>query len=97
MVFQVVARPLGSRLDSVVRLLDARGSVVAENNDVDLGRDSVLTWRFAEAGKYTIAIEDVEHGGGADGFAYRIYAGVLPYLTACFLLACAAAPWATLP
>ena len=30
MVFQVVARPLGSRLDSVIRLLDAQGTLLAE-------------------------------------------------------------------
>ena len=86
MVFQVVARPLGARFDSVVRLLDASGKLVAENNDLDLNRDSVLTWRFTDAGTYSIAIEDLEHGGGADGFAYRIYAGVLPYLTGVFPL-----------
>ncbi len=86
MVFQVVARPLGARLDSVVRLLDASGKLVAENNDIDLNRDSVLTWRFTETGTYSIAIEDLEHGGGADGFGYRIYAGVLPYLTGVFPL-----------
>jgi hypothetical protein len=86
MVFQVVARPLGARLDSVIRLLDASGQVVVENNDIDLNRDSVLTWRFTDAGTYSIAIEDLEHGGGADGFGYRIYAGVLPYLTGVFPL-----------
>ena len=86
MVFQVVARPLGARLDSIVRLLDASGKVIAENNDVDLSRDSVLTWKFAEAGTYSIAIEDLEHGGGAEGYGYRIYAGVLPYLTGVFPL-----------
>ena len=86
MVFQVVARPLGARLDSVVRLLDAAGKVIAENNDLDLNRDSALTWKFTEGGTYSIAIEDVEHGGGADGFGYRIYAGVLPYLTSVFPL-----------
>lgn len=86
MVFQVVARPLGARLDSVVRLLDSSGRLVAENNDIDLNRDSVLTWRFKEAGTYSIAIEDLEHGGGADGFGYRIYAGVLPYVTSVFPL-----------
>jgi hypothetical protein len=79
MVFQVVARPLGSRLDSVIRLLDARGAVVAENNDFDMNRDSVLTWRFAEPGKYVLTIEDVEHAGGKNGFAYRIHAGALSY------------------
>ena len=86
MVFQVVARPLGARIDSVVRLLDASGRQVAENNDIELSRDSVLTWRFTETGTYSIAIEDVEHGGGADGFGYRIYAGVLPYLSGVFPL-----------
>ena len=83
-------------LDSVVRLLDASGKVVAENNDIDLNRDSVLTWRFTDAGTYAIAIEDLEHGGGADGFGYRIYAGVLPYLTGVFPLGVrggAAATW----
>jgi hypothetical protein len=86
MVFQVVARPLGARLDSVVRLLDASGKVVTENNDIDLNRDSVLTWRFTDAGTYSITIEDLEHGGGADGFGYRIYAGLLAYLTGVFPL-----------
>jgi hypothetical protein len=86
MIFQVVARPLGARLDSVVRLLDASGKLVAENNDIDLNRDSALTWKFADAGTYSIAIEDVEHGGGTEGFGYRIYAGALPYLTAVFPL-----------
>ena len=89
MVFQVVARPLGSRLDSVVRLLDARGRTIAENNDFDLSRDSVLTWRFAESGSYVLTVEDVEHGGGKNGFAYRIYAGALPYVAAVFPLGAA--------
>ena len=51
-----------------------------------LSRDSVLTWRFAETGSYTMTIEDVEHGGGANGFAYRIHAGALPYVTGVFPL-----------
>ena len=86
MVFQVVARPLGARIDSVLRLLDASGRLVAENNDIDLSRDSVLTWRFTDAGTYVVAIEDVEHGGGAEGFGYRIYAGALPYVSGVFPL-----------
>lgn len=86
MVFQVVARPIGSRLDSIVRLVDSHGQILGENNDVDLSRDSVLTWRFTETGSYTLTIEDVEHGGAANGFAYRIHAGALPYLTGVFPL-----------
>jgi hypothetical protein len=91
MVFQVVARPLGSRLDSVIRLLDASGKVVAEDNDIDLSRDSVLSWHFATAGTYTLTIDDVEHGGGKDGYDYRIYAGALPYVTSAFPLGVPAA------
>ncbi len=86
MVFQVVARPLGSRLDSVVRLVNGTGKVLETNNDVDLSRDSVLTWRFAEPGSYTLMIEDVEHGGAVNGFAYRIHSGALPYITGVFPL-----------
>jgi hypothetical protein len=86
MVFQVIARPIGSRLDSVLRVRDARGAVVAENNDFDLSRDSVLTCRFAETGSYVVTIEDVEHGGAKNGFAYRVYAGVLPFVTGAFPL-----------
>ena len=97
MVFQVVARPLGARLDSVVRLFDASGRVVAENNDIDLNRDSVLTWRFTDAGTYAIAIEDLEHGGAADGFGYRITRACCPTSPACFRSACAAAPRPTWP
>ena len=86
LVFQVVARPLGSRLDSLVRLLDRERRVVAENNDFDLSRDSVLMWRVADAGRYTLTVEDVEHAGGAEGFEYRVYAGALPYLASVFPL-----------
>ena len=86
MVFEVISRPLGARLDSVVRLLDESGATVAENNDNDLSRDSVLTWRFARTGRYTLTIEDVELGGGADGYAYRVHAGALPYLAGIFPL-----------
>jgi hypothetical protein len=84
MVFQVVARPVGSRVDSVLKLLDAGGTVIAENNDFDLSRDSVLTWRAPASGRYTLTIEDVEHGGGKEGFGYRIYAGALPFVTGIF-------------
>ena len=86
MVFHVVARPTGSRLDSVLRLYDAAGKPIAENNDFDLNRDSVLTWRFADAGSYVLTIEDIEHGGGKNGYGYRIYAGALPFVTAMFPL-----------
>ena len=85
-VFQVVARPIGSRLDSVIRVRDANGKVIAENNDFDLNRDSTLTWRFAETGNYVLTLEDIEHGGAKNGFAYRIYAGAQAHLASLFPL-----------
>ncbi len=90
MVFQVVARPLGSRLDSIVRLFNGQGKLLGSSNDVDLSRDAVLTWRFTETGTYRVTVEDVEHGGAANGFAYRAHAGPLPYLTGLFPLGVAA-------
>jgi hypothetical protein len=86
LVFQVVARPLGSRADSVLRVHDAAGKVLAENNDFDVARDSVLIWRATGAGPFTLTVEDVEHGGAAEGFPYRIYAGALPFVTDIFPL-----------
>ena len=85
MVFQVVARPLGSRIDTVLRLRDAHGTVIAENNDLDLSRDSVLVWRCAQAGAYVLSVEDIEHGGAKNGYAYRIHAGLRPPGTAAFV------------
>jgi hypothetical protein len=85
-VFQVVARPIGSRLDSVIRVRDAHGKLVAENNDLDLNRDSTLTWRVAETGNYVLTLEDIEHGGAKNGFAYRIYAGAQAHLASLFPL-----------
>ena len=79
-LFQVIARPIGSRLDSVIRIRDAHGKSIAENNDLDLNRDSTLTWRFAETGNYVLTLEDIEHGGAKNGFAYRIYAGPQAHL-----------------
>ena len=86
MVFQVVARPIGSRLDSVIRIRGANGALIAENNDLDLNRDSTLTWRVAETGSYVLTLEDIEHGGARNGFAYRIYAGGQAQLASLFPL-----------
>ena len=97
MVFQVVARPLGARLDSVVRLLDASGKLVAENNDIDLNRDSVLTWRFTEAGTYSIAMRIWSTAVVRTDSGTASTRACCPTSPACFLLACAAAPWAMSP
>jgi hypothetical protein len=85
LVFQTLARPLNSQADTVLRLKDSQGRVLAENNDVDTNRDALLAYKFSNSGTYTLEIEDVEHGGGKN-FFYRIYAGAFPYLAQVFPL-----------
>lgn len=84
-VFRVVARSIGSQADTILRLFDSKGQHVAENNDLDLNRDSVLAYKFPQAGIYVLTVEDAEQAGG-DRYDYRIDAGVFPYVTAIFPL-----------
>jgi hypothetical protein len=85
LVFAVLARPLGSQMDSLLRLADSRGRVVAENNDFDGNRDSLLTHRFARRGRYRLMVTDAERGSG-ENHHYRVYAGRFPYITHVFPL-----------
>lgn len=81
---EVTARVLGSPLDSVIRLLDEKGEVVAWNDDHvpegltvrGLGlqthhADSHLLARLPRSGTYTVTITDVTAHGSAD-HAYRL-------------------------
>jgi len=75
----VHARRLGSPLDSMVSLLDGRGKVLAENDDLkDRGEgyithqaDSGLITKLPETGVYTVMITDKQGRGGA-AYAYRL-------------------------
>lgn len=72
--FEVVSRRLGSPLDSVLRLLDARGRTLAQGDDLsDFGRtdaDGVIeNWRAPSDGTYAIEIRDLLERGGPD-FVY---------------------------
>jgi hypothetical protein len=44
----VIASTLGSRLDSVVTLLDEKGRQLASNDDFDGRRDSLLAYSFRQ-------------------------------------------------
>jgi len=82
LVAEVHARRLGSPLDSLLRLLDATGKVLASNDDfIDPGTgllahhaDSRLEYTFLEAGRYLLEIRDVQGQGGM-AFAYRCSLG----------------------
>lgn len=82
LVAEVQARRLGSPLDSRLRLLNARGDVLATNDDTeDKGAglyahqaDSHLAFTFPAAGVYTLEVADTR-GHGSPAHAYRCRIG----------------------
>ena len=86
LVFRVEASSLGSRLDSVLELMDGEGRVVARNDNFFPGSvDSVLAYACPREGEYRIRISD-RSGRGGRAFAYRLSLGELPLLTGVFPL-----------
>jgi hypothetical protein len=78
LVFDVQARRLGSPLDSVLNLYDARKNQLAENDDwidplspIPHNADSHLIYTFNNAGDYLLRIRDIQ-GKGGDEYAYRL-------------------------
>ena len=84
-IVDVTARRLGSPLDSVVRVTDATGKVLAWNDDsmpkdgqLQLGdglethhADSRLSVKLPEKGPFFVQIEDTQRQGG-DPYGYRL-------------------------
>ncbi len=76
---EVVARRLGSPLDSVLRLTDAAGTTLAFNDDyeddgaglVTHHADSLLRAVLPADGTYFVHLGDIQQHGG-DDFAYRL-------------------------
>lgn len=75
---EVVARRLGSPLDSVIRLLDATGREMAYSDDEGgIGADSRFAYRFAAAGDYFLELRDIRYQGGGN-HRYRLRVGDFP-------------------
>jgi len=74
---EVIASALGSRLDSVLTLVDGQGREVAKNDDAADGRpDSSLQYSAAKGGEFTLRIsERFARRGGVD-FGYRLRLGL---------------------
>jgi hypothetical protein len=78
-VAEVTARRLGSPLDSLLRLTDARGRVLVRNDDhEDKGEglmthhaDSVLSFEAPDSAEYLLWVGDTQHKGGRE-YAYRL-------------------------
>jgi hypothetical protein len=81
-VAEVLARRLGSPLDSVLKLTDAAGRQLAFNDDFDdkaaglltHQADSLIRATLPAAGIYYISIGDAQHKGGPE-YAYRLRIG----------------------
>jgi len=84
--FQIAARPLNSELDSVLRVLDAKGETLAENDDASdktghrdarneiLSPDSrIENWEAPADGRFVVEVSDV-HGRGGERFTYSLLA-----------------------
>jgi hypothetical protein len=79
LAMEVQARRLGSPLDSVIGLYNARGDLLAENDDsVDPDdalvlhhADSRMIYGIPAAGDYVLRIRDAQGKGGED-YAYRL-------------------------
>ncbi|MBI3877885.1 MAG: hypothetical protein HY300_18305 [Verrucomicrobia bacterium] len=75
---EVVARRLGSALDPVARLFDARGRELGwSDDDPSVGRDSRFIAEIPVSGEYFIEVRDIEYRGGAT-FRYRLRVGHFP-------------------
>lgn len=78
-VAEVNARRLDSPLDATLRLTDASGACLAQNDDQeDIGSginthhaDSYLRVKLPADGMYTLTLTDAQHAGGA-AYAYRL-------------------------
>ncbi len=78
-VAEVMARRLNSPLDSVLKLTDASGKQLAQNDDhEDKGAgltthhaDSVIRLALPADGKYYLHLTDMQHQGGPE-YAYRL-------------------------
>jgi len=81
---EVYARRLGSPVDSMLRLTDDKGKVLAWNDDYeDLSSglnthhaDSFLSYRVTAGGTYYLHVSDVQ-GHGGDDYSYRLRMGPL--------------------
>ena len=78
-VAEVVARRLGSPLDSTLRLTDAAGKELAFNDDFEdktVGllthqADSFISFKLPAKGTYYLQLADAQHKGGPD-YGYRL-------------------------
>ncbi|MEM7395255.1 MAG: PPC domain-containing protein, partial [Verrucomicrobiota bacterium] len=73
---EVVAQRIGSKMDPVLTLLDARGKELLDiDDDPSLGADCHFSFTVPEAGTYWLKLQDLEYRGG---LRYRLRLGDFP-------------------
>ena len=87
-VFDFAAKSLGSKANAMLTLFDAKGNLLASNNDFD-GGDPLLAYKFSATGTYRLRISDEMLGGSADHF-YRLSVGEFSEVVGIFPLSVAA-------
>ena len=81
---EALARRIGSSLDPMLRLLDAKGRELAYNDDTPgLSGDASIIHTFKDAGEYVLELRDIKYGTGA----YRLRIGDFPVATVAYPLA----------
>lgn len=83
-VFDSVAAVIGSRLNPVITVFDAKGNQLAMNDDFNGRADALLGYTFKEAGEYVVRIADAESKGAPGQFEYRLNVGEFAYVTNVF-------------
>jgi len=90
LTFEILGRRLGSALDPILMLHDAKtGREIPglySDDAAGLQSDARLTYTFPAAGEYVIEVRDTTHKGGAD-FYYRLRIGDFPCATTAFPVA----------
>jgi len=75
---EVIAHRLGSQMDPVARVLDARGRELAYCDDEPgVWKDARFVFAAPLDGDYTLAVHDIGYGGGGD-YNYRLRVGSDP-------------------
>ena len=85
LVFETLARPLGSTLQTVLTVLDDQGRTLAESGGPEAGADPVLIFHAANEGAVTLRVADADYAGSGNHF-YRLSVGKSPYPTSAFPL-----------
>jgi len=80
LVFDLLARRAGSRLDGTLGIVDARGNELDFNDDYYIHKDAHLEFRVQQSGDYFIRVS----GSGEEGSkhaGYRLIAGSVPFIS----------------